>query len=452
MRAIGDRLLDADMEVALQASRELRALGAEAAPALPPLLLALERELSPNVARLHWHPWMGMIRELHVNVIATIQAIGPRAGMAVPVLAARLERAGRPHARELIAALLAVGPEKDETLRVLVPILPKVWTALPRATRKDLCTWIESRGTSAIPILVELLDRVGGDDRNWVLARLASCGDEGLDALLNHLDSLRPMEAKTLINLYVKRGFIPVALVPQVARLYAQGEIEDADAVFAALATVVKDEDAFASDLADALARVDPSQRPWRSLWSASPALARKVSVTWFAGRRPADGDGAFDDAGLRRTSLRGGRGGGSFDDRRSVRATLVGLRVWSAKWSGHTIVTAVQPIFGGPEGIAEGAVHGQARGTRHTIASPKGYAIGGLYVRGGHRVDGLAAVFLPWSEKGLALEGAFVGPWVGGTSGGGAVLLGATGHRVVGLHGRKGADLDAVGLIEARE
>jgi hypothetical protein len=153
------------------------------------------------------------------------------------------------------------------------------------------------------------------------------------------------------------------------------------------------------------------------------------------------------DEKRLFRTGLRGGGGGGGFEELFPEEAVLIGFRYSTTVWSGHRIVRALQPLFDGPKGEASGAWHGKPGGKPSEVRAKKGYAVGGVIVRSGQRVDGMAVVFLRRRRGRLDPRDYYISEWFGG-KGGGEALLGANGDPVVGLRGRSGADLDAIGLI----
>jgi hypothetical protein len=126
-----------------------------------------------------------------------------------------------------------------------------------------------------------------------------------------------------------------------------------------------------------------------------------------------------------------------------------VGLSHTTIVWAGHRIVRSLQPLFLVDGEVRGGAVLGRPNGPVQTTLARPGYAVGALRVRGGHRVDGFAVVFMRVAGDGLDPSDVTTSPWVGGTGGGAEQLLGGSGHVVEGLCGRHGADLDALGLLE---
>ncbi|NQT87610.1 protein kinase, partial [bacterium] len=146
-----------------------------------------------------------------------------------------------------------------------------------------------------------------------------------------------------------------------------------------------------------------------------------------------------------------GGPGGGWFDDQAEEGGLLVGLHCTAARPFGHHILTAVQPIFRDQKGaILRGGVYGRGGKGTEFIAKP-GYAVGALEVRAGGRVDGLCAIFMRVKDGALDPNDTYKSPWVGG-GGGGGTQLGGTGRLIVGIQGRRGNEVDALGLVECGE
>ena len=144
-----------------------------------------------------------------------------------------------------------------------------------------------------------------------------------------------------------------------------------------------------------------------------------------------------------------GGSGGGPFADKGDGTGVLVGLEYGLMTWAGHPIVKAVRPVFRTPEGPKAGEWHGQTGGYRAVLARP-GYAVGGMTTRSGMRVDGFQLTFMRVRGGRLDPKDSYQGPWVGGR-GGELAEHGGTGNPIIGVHGRHGSDLDALGLVELK-
>lgn len=202
----------------------------------------------------------------------------------------------------------------------------------------------------------------------------------------------------------------------------------------------------------DALqARLDASKQRgwhWAALEKAAPELASQLLSRVFRNLAPKP-HLRFDNDGFRRTVLFGGGGGGEFEDRGGNGCFLVGLRHTTINWSGHAILRSIQPLYLVDHRRVEGKVHGLRNGRPVESVAKPGYAVGGLLVRSGHRIDGYAVVFMRIAGNRLDPEDFYVGAWQGGRGGGGERLLGGHGLAIAGICGRKGADIDALGLVE---
>lgn len=149
----------------------------------------------------------------------------------------------------------------------------------------------------------------------------------------------------------------------------------------------------------------------------------------------------------VRATPIRGGGGGQPFAVRGPEGAPLVGLRTTTIVWAGHRIIRSLQPLFLVDGAVRGGAVLGRPSGDPRELRARPGYAVGAVDVRAGHRLDGLRIVFLRIVGDRLEPSDAYESPWAGGR-GGGSARLGGDGRPVVGIVGRHGADVDALGLL----
>jgi hypothetical protein len=83
-----------------------------------------------------------------------------------------------------------------------------------------------------------------------------------------------------------------------------------------------------------------------------------------------------------------------------------------------------------------------------NTILARPGYAVAGINVNGEQHVRGIQIIFARQSEGRFDLLDTYESDWLGLPPNRPAVRLGGTGQRVIGIHGRKGLILDAIGLV----
>jgi hypothetical protein len=139
-----------------------------------------------------------------------------------------------------------------------------------------------------------------------------------------------------------------------------------------------------------------------------------------------------------------GGTGGTPFAEVGGGGALLVGFRASI----GGGYVQALRGVYRLGERVNDGPNHGVTRHELREILAKPGYAVGGVKVKGGNRVSAFNVVFM--KIKGPALDPAdsYETGWLVGDATG-AVTLGGDGYPVIGLVGRNGNDLDALGLTQ---
>ena len=81
-------------------------------------------------------------------------------------------------------------------------------------------------------------------------------------------------------------------------------------------------------------------------------------------------------------------------------------------------------------------------------ILAKDGYAVGGVYFDGDQHVTAMSIVFMRITANGLNTADTYRSRWIGQPTGRPTELLGGDGKRVVGIYGRKGLNVDALGLI----
>ncbi len=143
-----------------------------------------------------------------------------------------------------------------------------------------------------------------------------------------------------------------------------------------------------------------------------------------------------------------GGTGGTPFEEIPIQGALLVGLNLTEGDFAGHTILRAVQAIYLGPEGLLDGEPHGNFGSDHKKLLARPGYAVGGMKVSTGARIDGLALVFMRVRADRLDPDDAYESEWVGGKDGGAPIRIEGQGRPAVGLYGAVGVDLDRIGLM----
>lgn len=146
------------------------------------------------------------------------------------------------------------------------------------------------------------------------------------------------------------------------------------------------------------------------------------------------------------KTDAVGGGGGAVFEENPEGAPLLVGFRLTQ----NNNHVRSLQGLYRQGERLIEGQRSGNPNGETTELLAKPGYAVGGLRVRGGDRVRAFKVVFMRIAGPLLSTSDAYESDWYCGDESG-TLLLAGDGYPVVGLHGRRGNDLDALGLTTLR-
>ena len=153
----------------------------------------------------------------------------------------------------------------------------------------------------------------------------------------------------------------------------------------------------------------------------------------------------------VKRSDTVGGQRGGPFEVTSEEPAVLVGfLYTASRHYAGHLTIKAVRPIFRGARGESMGDWCGVPRGKARRVYAQDGYAVAGIVAKYGNRVDGMRLIYMGVKDGRLNPDDTYRSEWIGGRRGSPETLCAANGHPVIGIYGRKGADLDALGFLQA--
>lgn len=192
----------------------------------------------------------------------------------------------------------------------------------------------------------------------------------------------------------------------------------------------------------------------WSLLSDRALGLGAQESVVAFhrAELREVTGRGrAYDPPryALNFTPLAGGKGGSTFEE--VVGLPLAGLRYSIFQGAGPPVVRFGQALYRRGDGsLRPGVAYGNAIGPPREVVARPGYAIGAMTLVGDTRLRGFKATMmgLRGSPPVLDPSDAYEEPWRGQPGGPGEVSLQSGTEPILGIHGRCGADIDALGLI----
>lgn len=159
---------------------------------------------------------------------------------------------------------------------------------------------------------------------------------------------------------------------------------------------------------------------------------------------------GPLGDVG-RQSETIGGQGGAAFLKVRPGQA-MVGLAWTMGTWAGRTPIGRIEPLFdrAAPAGRSS-SIPGPGRSATslQRVLAKDGYAIGGLTVDADQYVDAVQPIFMKLRPDGkLDPADRYQGPWLGEPRGKNPRTIDGNGVKVIGIHGRGTAVLDAVGLV----
>lgn len=152
-----------------------------------------------------------------------------------------------------------------------------------------------------------------------------------------------------------------------------------------------------------------------------------------------------------RKTVLAGGKGGSPFEAQAARGGILVGLRYCQSPTSSR--LRYVQPLFRHRQTIEAGAGFGSRNSEVHEVLARPGYAVGALIIRASPtRARGFRVVFMGVDGGRLDSGRHYESGWCGADSGPEELrYVGGVGKFSVGIAGRSGAHIDALGLVITR-
>jgi len=126
----------------------------------------------------------------------------------------------------------------------------------------------------------------------------------------------------------------------------------------------------------------------------------------------------------------------------------LVGVRVTYVDKFGGPKIGSVRPVYRVGEALVDGRLHGTLRGEEVAAVAAPGYAVGALRTHAGLMVDGFQLVFRKVDGDRLDPADSCDSAWLGDRKGGGPRDADVGCRTPVGLQGRAGDDVAALGLI----
>ena len=137
-----------------------------------------------------------------------------------------------------------------------------------------------------------------------------------------------------------------------------------------------------------------------------------------------------------------GGRGGGPFVAMKAERPPVVGFRYAMGDWAGRECLRSFRPLYEKPADAPPA--------TSKDLLAREGYVVGGVNASNDRtNVVAIQVVFVRYRDGKPDPSNHYESDWIGDPANAGPVhTLACNGRLVVGVYGRQGLNLDAVGLI----
>ncbi len=131
--------------------------------------------------------------------------------------------------------------------------------------------------------------------------------------------------------------------------------------------------------------------------------------------------------------------GGGPFQTVIPEGKTLLGFECSLGSWAGEPAIRSLTPL----------SKPKPARRRNITVMAKEGYAVGGMKIDAPKYVSAVQVVFYRLKDDGqLDPNDSYTSDWLGTPSGKEVPVIEGAGKQVIGIHGRRGAVLDALGLV----
>jgi len=172
------------------------------------------------------------------------------------------------------------------------------------------------------------------------------------------------------------------------------------------------------------------------------------VKIIGVCGRRGLNLDavGLLIDSGVRHSNQLGGKGGSPYSHRGPAGAPVVGFRYAPGKWGGRPVLSHFVPVF--DRAAANQPGQDEPKDTKFVVARD-GYVAATLLVDTDNtNTCAVQIQFVRYRDGVADPKDTYVAPWIGVPSRVKQERLGAPGDVIVGTFGRKGMNVDALGVL----
>jgi hypothetical protein len=137
-------------------------------------------------------------------------------------------------------------------------------------------------------------------------------------------------------------------------------------------------------------------------------------------------------------TAMFGPKSGGPFRTTTFNDEPIIGFEVVPDHWMKATCIRTLEPIYPSDHLLPNSTM----------IIARSGYAVSGVWVAGEQRLSAMRIQFMRFKGGQPVKNDTYCTDWIGEPSGPVSYLLGGDGAVVVGIYGRRGLNVDSLGLI----
>jgi len=135
-----------------------------------------------------------------------------------------------------------------------------------------------------------------------------------------------------------------------------------------------------------------------------------------------------------------GGKSGVPFENAVGEGETIVGFRHFMGRWGAQAALIRLDPLVSRDVSVSP-----------QLVVAKEGYAVGGIQVVADELVEAVRIVFVRQTADGLDKSDFYYSDWIGTPGSATPRTLGDGATPVVGVCGRRGAVMDAIGLLLAK-
>jgi hypothetical protein len=154
---------------------------------------------------------------------------------------------------------------------------------------------------------------------------------------------------------------------------------------------------------------------------------------------------------GMQATAILGTTtGGGPFSIISPERLPVIGFRIRTDEFMNRRCFRVLEPLFKKQDADSPAVSNTATQDGSIILLARDGYAVGSVTVNAGEFLNALCVTFMKKTDTGLDPKTSYVSPWYGEKVGDSQTKLAGDGKLIYGICGRKGLNVDTLGLLTA--